>query len=548
MTVSAEEQSHDAAATPANGAATASSSVSDGAAPRPPKFERKLSISEQATSNSTGKFRAPAFLRWFEYPFRVKNCQTGEYLGEATGHSMDVCARGPINQTGSFVGSSIIRLAATEAGGASNIIYGIRASSLLTVGTIVVGILAGVSMPFLGALVDHTSYRKAMGAVSALIVLLSCAAQLMLNADTWFIVWILEMIGGYFLILHQVCTMAYLPDLTHDITEMGHYTSRFMSNQYFVQGIFTTTVVVVANSFNVSNIGTAKFATLLATIIGFFCFSYSWIFLFRKRPPLREIPQGHRLATTGFVQLLQTAKKVFKEYKALKWFMISLLFSPEAGAGVVLAIAVTFLTFFVRMDVREIASVSLTMLFCNIPGAFISKKMCQWINPLNSFRCAELLFAAVNGLIAITVTGSTTRDKNLVYFYAALIGIAFGWMFPSQRTLAVALVPKGQETEIMGLISFFGQVVGWLPVMVFTFLNERGVSMRWGLATTSFFLVVSFFITLLCGSYNDAVELVEHTSAEYLNNFGKKSSDLQMVEEGAEKAQDERPSSKGENA
>ena len=76
----------------------------------------------------------------------------------------------------------------------------------------------------------------------------------------------------------------------------------------------------------------------------------------------------------------------------------------------------------------------------------------------------------------------------------------------------------------MGLISFFGQVLGWLPVMVFTAMNENGVSMRWGLASVSFFLVISFLITLLCGNFHDAVALVEHTSADYLNSYQKKAS------------------------
>eukprot|EP00579_Thalassiosira_antarctica_P006718 CAMPEP_0201884322 /NCGR_PEP_ID=MMETSP0902-20130614/16922_1 /ASSEMBLY_ACC=CAM_ASM_000551 /TAXON_ID=420261 /ORGANISM="Thalassiosira antarctica, Strain CCMP982" /LENGTH=575 /DNA_ID=CAMNT_0048413265 /DNA_START=97 /DNA_END=1824 /DNA_ORIENTATION=+ len=486
-------------------------------------IERKLSISEQATAGSTGRCRAPGFLKWLEYPFRVKNVQTHQYLEEATGHAMDVAARGPINQCGSFVGSAMIRLAAMEAGGINNKVYGIKASSVLTVGSIIVGVTAGVTMPFVGAIVDHTDHRKAMGAVSAVVIVIAVGFQLMLSPDTWLAVFILEIIGGYFLIMHQVCTMAYLPDLTHDHTEMGDYTARLMMNQYFVQATFTSIVIAVSFGTNMSNLNTARLAAGISTVIGFVFFGYSWMFLFRKRPKLRELPPGNNLFTSGFKQLLITTKLVFREYKALKWFMIALLFSPEAGAGVVLAIAVTFLTLFVQMDVKEIAIVSLTMLFCNIPGAYISKRMCVKINPLNSFRCAEIMFAGVNGLIAGTVSGSTQKDKNLVYFYGALVGVAFGWMFPSQRTLAVALIPKGQETEIMGLISFFGQVVGWLPVFVFTAMNENDISMRWGLASVSFFLMVSCFFTLFCGKFEDAVALVAHTSDDYLNAYSRKS-------------------------
>jgi len=487
------------------------------------KRSRSLSISEQASAGSTRRCSPPWFLRFLELPFRVKNNQTGQYLEEATGQGMDMAARGAINQTGGFIGSAMIRMAALDAGGPNEKIYGIRASSVLTVASIIVGVTAGVTMPVLGALVDHTNHRKIMGGISAGIVALAVGCQLILNKDTWFAVFILEIIGGYFLIMHQVCTMAYLPDLTHENSEMGHYTAWFMMIQYGIQGLFTSIVIAVSFPLNYTNLQTAKLAAAMAFGVGTVLLGYAWIFLFRKRPKLREVPKGANMITTEFKQLYSTFKNCVTKYRALKWFMIALLFSPEAGAGVILSIAVTFLTFFARMSVREIAIVSLTMIFSNIPGAYLSKVMCKKVNPLNSFRMAEVAFAVVNALLVGTVTGATQRDKNLIYFYGALIGVAFGWMFPSQRTLAVALIPKGQEMEIMGLISFFGQIFGWLPALVFTAMNERGINMRWGLGSVSFFLMASFFCTLLCGSYDEAVEQVKHTSEIYLQEFSQKS-------------------------
>jgi MFS-type transporter involved in bile tolerance (Atg22 family) len=357
----------------------------------------------------------------------------------------------------------------------------------------------------------------------------SVAVQTAVNEQTWFIVWIFGLLGGYFLIMHQVCTMAYLPDLTHHSAEMGHYTSRFMMNQYFVQGTYTLIVILVSSFWEyktaenpiVQTIATAKLSAGMAAGIGAVLLGYSWLFLFRKRPKLRLIPEGSNIFTTGFRQIAVTTRLVFREYRALRWFMIALLFSPEAGAGVVLSIAVTYLTFFVKMTVTEIAITSIIMLFFNIPGAFLAKLMCRKINPLNSFRCAEMLFAISNALIAGTVSGPD--KKKLVYVYAAMAGIAFGWMFPSQRTLTVALIPKGKETEIMGLISFFGQILGWLPALLFTLMNERGVNMRWSLSIISYFLLISMCCTFLCGSYDDAVELVAHTSDSYLAQYSRKS-------------------------
>jgi len=528
MTLPAEVSDDPPQAAAANGASSDNDSSSAPASSA--KLSRKLSISEMASASSTRRIVTPKWLScWLEFPFRIKNNQTGEYVEEATAHAMDYSARGPINQCGGFVGSAMIRLAAVKAMKAGTpTIYGMKPSSVLTVASLIVNISAGVTMPFVGALVDHTDHRKIMGTVSAFIMTVAVAVQIAISEDTWLAVWIFEIIGGYFLIMHQVCTMAYLPDLTHESAEMGHYTARFMMDQYLVQACFTLVIILVSTYWDyvddgviASTIATARLSAGIATGIGFVLFTYAWTFLFRKRPKLRSIPEGSNIFTTGFRQIAITTKHVFRKYRALRWFMIALLFSPEAGAGVVLSISVTFLTFYVRMTVTEIAIVSIIMLFCNVPGALISRFMCRKINPLNSFRCAVMINAMVNALIAGTVSGP--EKKNLVYPYAAMAGVAFGWMFPSQRTLTVAIIPKGQETEMMGLVSFFGQILGWLPALIFTIMNENGVDMRWSLSIVGYFLATSCCLTFFCGSYEDAVQLVAHTSDAYLKEYSRNS-------------------------
>ena len=116
-------------------------------------------------------------------------------------------------------------------------------------------------------------------------------------------------------------------------------------------------------------------------------------------------------------------------------------------------------------------------------------------------------------------------------------------MFPSQRTLTVAIIPKGKETEMMGLISFFGQILGWLPALIFTVMNERGVDMRWSMSIVSYFLLTSCLITFLCGSYEDAVALVAHTSDSYLKQYSRRSGVENSVDE--ENTKDENNASDG---
>eukprot|EP00957_Ditylum_brightwellii_P127564 9728083-Ditylum_brightwellii.AAC.1 len=98
--------------------------------------------------------------------------------------------------------------------------------------------------------------------------------------------------------------------------------------------------------------------------------------------------------------------------------------------------------------------------------------MVQLINPLRSFRASLVFFS-----LSVGITGAildSPEEKNWTYFFASLWGIAFGWVYPSQRVLQCTLIPKGQETEMMGVFAFFAQLLGWLPPLIFSIMNSRG--------------------------------------------------------------------------
>lgn len=472
---------------------------------------RRHSISEEATEQSSGRFKAPWWLSWFERPFQITDPSTLNVIEESTGWAMDAAARGPLNQAGTFVGTAILRLATIEAGCRSprkcpNTVYGLLPSSILTTASTIVGLLTAVLMPIAGAIVDHTRHRKVIGATTAMFTVAVTGVQLMISEDTWFPVLILEMVGGFSLLVHITAVNAYLPDLTNIDHDIAHYTSRFNIRQYGLQTVYNSLILGIGHALSTDTIETAKLALGLAFVITFLLMAYAWTFLFRKRPPLSEVPEGSNLLTSGFRQLGKTGKNLWSHYHSLRWFMIALLFSPEAGAGVVLAIAVTFLTIYLNMTGLEIGLVNLVVLIFNLPGSAFSKFMCVRFNPLTSFRLSLFFFAICVGLCCAVLNGP---DRNKwTYLFAVSWGFCFGWMYPSQRVLYCTLIPKGQETEFMGLFAFFGQILGWLPALAFTSMNENGVDMRWGMSLISWFLLMSLICTFGIGSYETAVSQV----------------------------------------
>lgn len=512
----------------------------------PPK--RKMSISEEADVQSSGRYMPPTAVRCFvETPFRVVNPATKNVVNEATGWAMDAAARGPLNQAGSFIGAAVLRSASVEAfKNGTGRVYGFRPGSLLTMASVVTGIICAFTMPLVGAIVDHTRFRKHVGFFTAFLVCVITGVQTIISTETWFPVLILEIVGGFALIAHMTASMAYLPDLTEVEEELAHYTSRFNIAQYCFQACFAGFITGLSYALRVPNIvlntiKTSKIAAGTACGLSTIYLGYAWIFLFRKRTALSKVPDGDNLLTTGFKQILNTACLIFTKYHALKWFMIALLWSPEAGAGVVLSIAITFLTVEIGLSGIQIGIINIVLLAGTIPGSLFAKWLMTRINPLWSFRIALFYMAAI---IALTSSTLTADRQNLAYLYGFLWGIAYGWVYPCQRVMQCTMIPKGQNNEIMGFFSFCAQILGWLPALLFSIMNEKGVDMRWGMGLISLFLLLAIFFTIFIGNYDDAVaqvareeeiaEMAETTGDHFQDEQSSGSKGAEAVEQAPE--------------
>jgi len=202
----------------------------------------QLSPSEQAVLANT--IHVPRWLSFIEYPFRVKN-DKGDVLPEATGWSMDASARGPLNIVGIHVGSCLLTLASLEAKcdlrqpTCDNQIYGMKPSSLLTTVTAAVTLIAALMMPFVGAVVDRTYHRKTIGIITAIIVVITTGAQILINESNWFLILCLEVVGGISLIMHTTSVFSYMPDLSHSESVIVKYSTGFHIRKFLCMTFFS---------------------------------------------------------------------------------------------------------------------------------------------------------------------------------------------------------------------------------------------------------------------------------------------------------------------
>jgi len=399
-----------------------------------------------------------------------------------------------------------------------------KPSSLLTTVTAIFSVLAALIMPFVGAVVDHSSHRKTIGVATAIAVLIAIGAQIGISESNWFIILCFEALGGFSLMVHTTSVFSYMPDLSMIESQVVKYSSGFHIRRYAISSIFTAacTAYSFLSKVNGDRIGNqirlCRFAASFAFSVAVILFGYAWIFCFRKRPPSREKPADTSLITIGCSSVSKTMGRIFgciSKYRALKWLMISMLFSPECGAGAVLSIATTFLTVFLRMTALQLSIAVFIMFVAQIPGSIISRLVCMRFDPFVSYRGSLAAFVVSAAITAVVLTPERIW---LVYVLSGAWGCIFGCFYSTQRVLFCKLIPNRKQFEFMGFFAFFGNLFSWLPPILFTILNEKGVSMRIGFALLPAFSVVSLFFTFFMGSYSDALEaavVMEEESKEF---------------------------------
>ena len=455
---------------------------------------------------------------------------------EATGLTLDAYARAYILMSSIFLGPALLQLAsaaattvtagancndndAAEATAATTCqvarIYGMKPSSLLSNIAVVTGLLSSCSMPLVGAIVDHTSYRKQLGTYTAYaLALVKLIEGILLTPSTWFPVACLQVLSGWLFYAHVVATYAYTSELTQDTTQQTKYNTYFFTVLYAATLIYMAKVLTLAYVFQQDDVGTARLSQLLTAITSGFFFALAWSF-FRNHGPLSftDYPRTapHRLfgpttlATVGFYKVGNTIGHIYRTMPALQRIMGSVLFA-ESAMNTIITIATTYMTTLLDMSSSEIGVVFLLVLIMGIPGAKLGEFLALRINPLASAKLCILLFLITTTLAAMVLRGP--HHKPYAKFFGILWGISMGWLHPMHTVLFLGLIPDNARTEFMGIYIFCQQALSWLPPLVFTILNEFGASMGIGLASLDIFFLLGFISLQSIGKYDQLLTVM----------------------------------------
>ena len=468
------------------------------------KLDVQRRLSETESSDEEPNAPLPIAMRRVPRFFRFDNAPP-----EATGLAIDMYARGTILMSSLFMGPALLSLAYNEAQADCNNcgddarIYGMKSSSLLSNIAIASGLLGALILPLFGAIVDHTPHRRQVGIWSAACLAGIKGVEIIISSQTWFFVAILQIASGALYYVHACATYAYTSELTHDHKEQTKYNTYYFIVLYVSTLLFLVEVLALAYALKANDVVTARISQAITCITSSLMFYFAWRYLFRDRPALSSVPPGSTLIGTGFQKILTSSTMIRHDFPALKWLMWAIMTSESATAALI-TIATTYMSHFLEMDATEIGIVFLLVLVMGIPGSKLGEILGLRYNPVASAKACVIFFIASTTTAALVLTGP--EEKRLTPIFGALWGMGLGWLHPMHSTIFITITPRGQESELMAIYLFCGQVLSWLPPLLFTILNEAGVHMSIGLASLNVFFAAGLSFLLLMGDYHVALE------------------------------------------
>lgn len=380
------------------------------------------------------------------YPrFRGKPLYNGNK--EALGWALDGMGRAvQFIGAGAFLGTALIRIAKEAAGCATEApegetvipecnekVYGIKPSSLLTTYTMIVGVASGCMLPLMGAIVDYTPYRLRVGRISSFLFTVLIIPTIFLNEDNFFAIAIVQVIISFTGWVQTAMTFAYLPELTDNELLMNDYTKSFTMTSFGAMVAYLAVVIgaVQITGQSDNDVLTNSVAMSIAFTINVILLSYAWGVLFGPRSQLHHLPSGASLWTAGFVQIYHTGKDIAKNYRALKWFYISISMS-EGALQALATIAITYMADQLQFTSQESGTAIGCMLLGSVPGALLANLTTKRLDPTRSSLAALVLLTITTAVFA----GFLKGPDQILETYA----VAFVWVRPEASFTQLVVV------------------------------------------------------------------------------------------------------------
>ena len=325
--------------------------------------------------------------------------------------------------------------------------------------------------------------------------------------------------------------LAYLQDLTTDIPMLTRHTSYFALLQFIAMLLFFALVAVYAKLASPGEpdtdqehgmVRTSRFANGFAGCFGLVIMGYAWAHLFSRRKQNHHFPGSIITGVTrtwcedlylSGQSLARLIRLIRRDYPALQWLVVTLMFSPSMGSGSYFSIFSTLHKVLVEMNSAQIGLANLIALAAAMVGAQVAAYVGHRLNALLSFQLSLFCLIVVFACTAWFVHGP--QDMATYYFLLAALGMVLGWLVPTERVLYCTLAPSENQSEMMGLLVAVHTALAFIPPLLFSVVTQLGYSMQWAIFSQNILLICAISASCMIGPFEGAVAQARRPAASF---------------------------------
>jgi len=373
-------------------------------------------------------------------------------------------------------------------------VHGVRPSSIVALISTAAGLLSSAFMPYAGAIVDHTSRRRAFGATMATLATVCMLSLAFLTTSTWFPLSITSIsLGALAYYGHSIARWSYLREIVASDSDLFGVVASMRFWMLLGQLCFLGTIVLIASALGLGDVATSHLSQVVSVgVCGPMLFN-AWR-TFRPRPAKHSLGAHQSLWVAGALQLWGTLGDLRVTSPGLHKLLLvqALVAAPTVAFP---NLAVTYLTQQLAVRNAHVAIFAALTALSGLPGALLFRACSKRAGPRPTLLVGLGWWVLLIFAFAWFLRGP--QDRILALALAVPTGLAFGWLGPAMTSFIAALMPPGRESELWGFATFAQVSLTWLPPVAFTVINEAADDMRLGMASLNIYALVAMTVAAM---------------------------------------------------
>ncbi len=345
-------------------------------------------------------------------------------------------------------------------------------------------------LPLLGAIADHTHFKKQMLAFFAYLGAFATMGMYFLQGTNYLLGGALFVIANLGFGASIVFYNAFLVDIARP-EERDRVSSMGWAVGYIGGGLLLAlNLLLFAKASDLGlSIAEAVRINLASAGLWWAIFTVIPLLALKRHQAVKQLAPGERYLTVGLKQLRNTLGKIRAHPHALLFLVAYLIYND--GIQTVISLASVFGQEELGLGMATLTTVILMVQFIGFVGAVLFNYVAQAVGAKRAIIISLVIW--IGTLIYAYAFLKTTLD---FYLMAAAIAIVLGGSQALSRSVYSLMIPRGQESEYFGLYEISDKGTSWFGPLLFGLALQFTGSYRVAILSLIFFFGVGLLLLL----------------------------------------------------